>query len=221
MGEASILKKHHKEFLDLVVKEPYLLKRFYWTGGTVLSEFYLQHRDSEDIDLFSEHQEIHIPSINKFIGIAQKKLRAKKVAYRQFLGLHSYILDLPEATLKVDFNYYPFPRIQKGKYWNGLAIDSLHDIASNKTHTISTRARDRDFVDLYYILQKQNWSIKDLIIAAKTKFDWDIDPIQLGQTFTKIVALKDVPHMLIPFDRNEMEQFFLEEAKKLEKDIFA
>ena len=58
MGKRSILKKHHKDFLELVVKEPYLLRRFYWTGGTALSEFYLRHRESYDVDLFSE-KEIH------------------------------------------------------------------------------------------------------------------------------------------------------------------
>jgi hypothetical protein len=70
MGKTTILKKHHQEFLELVLKEPFLTKRFYWTGGTVLSEFYLHHRESDDIDLFSEKQEIHLPSINKFVSLA-------------------------------------------------------------------------------------------------------------------------------------------------------
>lgn len=220
MGNASVLKKHHKEFLELVLKEPYLLKRFYWTGGTVLAEFYLHHRESEDIDLFSENQEIHLPSINKFIGIAGTKLHTKKIVHRQFLGLHTYIFTLPTIQLKVDFNYYPFPRIEKVHKWKGLEIDSMKDIAVNKLHTISTKARERDFVDLYFILKKKSWDLKELIILAKTKFDWHIDPIQLGQTFTQVVAVNDVPNMLVPLDKKDMERFFLEEAKKLAKDIF-
>lgn len=220
MAKTSVLKRHHKEFLELVLKEPYLLKRFYWTGGTVLSEFYLQHRESYDIDLFSEKQEIHLPSINKFVGIAGTKLKAKKIVHRSFLGLHTYILDLPEAELKVDFNYYPFPRIDRTKKWKELAIDSLEDIAVNKLHTLSTKPRERDFVDLYFIFKDKELHLKRLIILAKTKFDWHIDPVQLGQTFTQIVTVKDVPNMLVSFNRNDMERFFLEEAKKLEKDIF-
>ena len=152
MGNTSILKKHHKDFLELALKEPYLLKSFYWTGGTVLSEFYLHHRESEDIDLFSEKQEIHLPSINKFIGIAGHKLGAKEVIHRQYLGLHTYIFKLPDRDLKVDFNYYPFPRLEKGSHWRSLEIDSIKDIAVNKIQTISTKARERDFVDLYFIL---------------------------------------------------------------------
>src|SRR5258708_12028683 len=220
MGNKTILKKHHKEFLALVLKEPYLIKRFYWTGGTVISEFYLHHRESEDIDLFSENQEIHLPSINKFISIAGKKLKDKEITHRQYLGLHTYIFKLPGVDLKVDFNYYPFQRLNKNKKWRGLEIDSLKDIAVNKIQTISTKQRKRDFVDLYFILKKEKWDLKDLVISAKTKFDWHIDPIQLGQTFAQVVTLEDVPRMLKPFDKKKMHDFFLEKARELENKIF-
>ena len=59
-----------------------------------------------------------------------------------------------------------------------------------------------------------------MIILAKTKFDWHIDPIQLGKTFLQVTDLYDVPQMLTSFDRKEMEDFFLEQAKELGKDIF-
>lgn len=219
MGGDSILKKHHRQFLELVLKEPYIVKRFYWTGGTVLSEFYLKHRESEDIDLFSETQEIHIPSVNKFVANAGKELRAKEISFKKFLGLYSYFLKLPHAELKVDFNYYPFARIDKSNKWKGLEIDSLEDIAANKVHTIYTKARARDFVDLFFIMRNKKWDLKKLIALAKIKFDWNIDPIQLGQNFIQVIALKDVPRMLVDFDRKEMEKFFLDEAKKLGKEI--
>ena len=219
MEEKTVLKKHQKNFLALVLKEPYLLKNFYWTGGTVLSEIYLKHRESQDIDLFSE-KEIHLPSINKFVGIAGKKLKAKKITYRRYLGLHSYTLKLSTNELKVDFNYYPFPRINKGKKWHGLAVDSLEDIAANKIHTISTKPRERDFVDIYFIMKKENYSLRKLIDLARAKFDWPIDPIQLGQSFTEAVIYKDIPKLLVPLERKDMENFYLKLARSLKKEIF-
>jgi len=219
MGKATILNKDQQKFLNFVLKEPYLLKRFYWTGGTVLSEFYLHHRESHDIDLFSEDQEIHLPSINKFIGIAGAKMGIKKIIHKQFLGLHTYALFLPNRELKVDFNYYPFKRINKSSHWKKLEIDSLEDITANKIQTISTKARERDFVDLYFIYKKKRFDLKKMIILAKTKFDWHIDPIQLGKAFMQVIDLHDVPQMLVPFDRNDMERFFLTLAKDLKKDI--
>jgi predicted nucleotidyltransferase component of viral defense system len=219
MGKTTILNEDQQKFLSLVVKEPYLLKRFYWTGGTVLSEFYLHHRDSNDIDLFSENQEIHVPSINKFIGIAGGKLGAKKIIHKQFLGLHTYTFFLTKRELKVDFNYYPFKRINTGFKWENLEVDSLEDITANKIQTISTKARERDFVDLYFIYKQKQFDLKKMIILAQTKFDWYIDPIQLGKTFIQVVDLYDVPLMRVPFDRKQMENFFLDLAKNLKKDI--
>jgi len=219
MGNTTILNEDQKKFLELVLKEPYILKRFYWTGGTVLSEFYLHHRESHDIDLFSEDEEIHLPSINKFVGIVGAEMGVKKVIHTQFLGLHTYTLFLPNRELKVDFNYYPFKRINKSGKWKGLAIDSLEDITANKIQTISTKPRERDFVDLYFIYKNKQFDLKKMIILAKTKFDWHIDPIQLGKTFLQVLELHDVPRMLVPFDRNDMERLFLTLATDLKKDI--
>ena len=122
--------------------------------------------------------------------------------------------------MKIDFNYYPFKRINVSKKWKGLFIDSLEDITANKIQTISTNARERDFVDLYFINKKKQIDLKKMIILAKTKFDWHIDPIQLGKIFLQIKDLHDVPKLLIPLDRNQMVQTFYGWAKDLEENIF-
>lgn len=67
MGTKTILKPIHRQFLDAVNKEKYITKYYYWTGGTVLSEFYLHHRDSQDIDLFIEDREVYLPPIASFM----------------------------------------------------------------------------------------------------------------------------------------------------------
>lgn len=221
MEQKTILTDVQRRFLDIVLKEPYLLRNFYWTGGTVLSEFYLHHRESEDIDLFSEKREIHLPSVNKFVGIAGTLLGSTSIRHSRFLGLHSYTYGLGAAgKLKVDFNYYPFPRIETGKRWRGLSIDSLADIAVNKVHTISVKARTRDYVDIYCILrQEKNLGLRRLIALAKIKFDWHIEPLQLGENFAKVVTLKDYPTMVVPFDPKKMEEFFLNLAVSLKREI--
>lgn len=220
MGQKTILDRYQKEFLELILKEPYLLKHYYWTGGTVLAEFYLHHRESYDIDLFSE-REVHLPSIQKFVSIAGGLLKAKQVTHRRYLGLHTFIFTFPnKKELKVDFNYYPFPRINNAEMWRGLAIDSLEDIAVNKIHTLSIKPRERDFIDIFFIFKERNFSLKKLISLAKAKFDWHIDPIQLGETFTEVVAYKDFPKMFVPFNQQKMEEFFLKLASSLKEEIF-
>ena len=220
MAQTSILDRYQKKFLELVLKEPYVLKHFYWTGGTVLSEHYLHHRESYDIDLFSENEEIHLPSVSKFVSVAGEYLKAQSISHRRYLGLHTFTFKFKDGELKVDFNYYPFPRINIGKNWKGLQLDSLEDIAANKIHTISMKPRSRDFVDLYFLCVKHTFDVRKLRMLAKAKFDWDIDPVRLSQLFLKVGEYTDLPKMLVHFDRKEMDNFFVKLAKSLEREIF-
>lgn len=220
MGQKTILSPIQRKFLDLCLKEPYILKHYYWTGGTVLAEIYLHHRESEDIDLFSEN-EVNVKVVSNFVGAIAKKLGANDITSQRFLGLYSFTFHLPKASLKVDFNYYPFPRINLGQKWQDLAIDSLEDIAVNKVHTIFMKPRNRDFVDLYFILKYKNkFSLDRLIGLAKAKFDWHIEPAQLGENFAKVITIKDLPNMLVPLNQKAMEKFYLDLAKSLKKEIF-
>ena len=80
--------------------------------------------------------------------IVRKKITKKelaKIVKENFLGLFTYKLQFKDGdVLKVDFNYYPFPQISKGKLLGNLKIDSLNDIAANKIH--NRRAEKSDFL---------------------------------------------------------------------------
>src|SRR3989338_6458891 len=150
-GDIEVLTIEQKQFLELISKEPTLCKRIYFTGGTPLAAFYLHHRLSEDIDLFSE-TEFSERSLGPFITKAQHKFGITNVAYDIFLGLHTFQLTFPNSTiLKVDFSYYPYPRIEKGTQYLNISVDSLLDVAVNKIHTIATskKSRARDFIDIF------------------------------------------------------------------------
>ena len=54
--EVKILTPQQESFLNLVGEEKSIRDNFYFTGGTPLAAFYLKHRLSEDIDLFSEEE---------------------------------------------------------------------------------------------------------------------------------------------------------------------
>lgn len=140
-----------------------------------------------------------------------------------FLGLVSYKLVFEDSKeLKVDFNYYSFLQIDRGVKFNNLKVDSLYDIAANKLYTFFMKPRPRDYVDLYFILQQENYSLERLIIDAKIKFDWHIDNITLASQFTRVkdLTITDVPKMLVPFNQKAMEKFFLGLAKSLKSQIF-
>jgi predicted nucleotidyltransferase component of viral defense system len=57
------------------------IDKFYLTGGTALSEFYLAHRKSYDLDLFTSHREIVQP-ISRIIEDTLKKTYNVRVVKR-------------------------------------------------------------------------------------------------------------------------------------------
>jgi len=216
----TILTPFQTKLLNILASDPYIAKRFYFTGGTVLSEFYLQHRLSEDFDLFSE-REVYLPQIVSFLTKIKSKIGIIEREHRPFMGLHSFMLHLKgERKFKIDFNFYPHPRINIGKKYKNLHIDSLYDIAVNKVHTMFMKPRARDFVDLYFIFRETDFKLERLILDAKAKFDWHIDPLLLGSQMRKVTILTDLPKMLKPFNVKDMEKFFLSLAKNLENKIF-
>ncbi|KKU14006.1 MAG: hypothetical protein UX17_C0003G0009 [Parcubacteria group bacterium GW2011_GWC2_45_7] len=148
-------------------------------------------------------------------------LKLTHIDYHQFLGLHSFQLTFPsKELLKVDFNYYHFGRIEKGMYYKNIDVDSVLNIAVNKVHTVAIKPRARDFIDLYFIIQKYHYSIPKLIVLAKTKFDWHIDSVQIGSRFLMASESSDFSRMLKPLDHREWKDFFIAEAWKLKKEIF-
>lgn len=56
----------------------------------------------------------------------------------------------------MDFNYYPFPRIEKGMKYKNIEVDSILDIAVNKVHTIVMKPWARDFIDIYFTGPAEN-----------------------------------------------------------------
>lgn len=218
MATKTILTPFQIEVLSEAAHNPTIVKRFYLTGGTALAQFHLRHRLSEDLDFFSE-EEFSPYLIQAFVKKLIKILNLTNTEYRVQLGLHIFLLHRGKNVLKVDFNYYPFLRVDKKLHYQKLEVDSLRDIAINKLQTIATKPRTRDFIDLYCIIQKTGWTIQELRKDARNKFDWYVDSVELGSKIMLVQEQEDYPRMLIPFDFKACEAFWLKEAQNLEKDI--
>lgn len=168
----TILSPFQTRVLDFFAGQSGWFNRFYLTGGTALSEFHLQHRFSEDLDFFSE-EEFSLTGVNVLLKKLRRDLpEISTIEFREFMGIRTFFIHHPKGVLKVDFNYYPFPRLEKGKKYHHLSIDSLMDIAVNKMQTISTQPRGRDFVDLPRMLIKldpKDWQNYFINEAKKLK----------------------------------------------------
>lgn len=98
---------------------------------------------------------------------------------------------------------------------NELAYEN----AVNKLFIIYQKPRSRDFMDLFMICELKKYLIKDLNKKARIKFDTYIDPIKLGSQFMLCQKVKDYPKLLIDLPEEKWQDFFIHQAKMLEKDI--
>lgn len=209
--EKTILNKNQANLLEAVSRDNQICGNFYLTGGTALSEFYLRHRLSEDLDFFSE-KEFEISAINVFFAKNKKKLRIKKIDFQQSFNRNLFFVDFGGSSVKTEFTFFPFPRIEKKIKKGGLFIDSAVDIAVNKLFTIYQKPRSRDFIDLYFINKKFGFKIADLIKKAKIKFDFHIDLLQMGSQFMLAKEVRDYPIMLTKRNNCEWQNYFASEA---------
>jgi len=204
----------------VVTEESYVRDRFYLTGGTALSGFYYNHRESLDIDLFTSF-ELNTAEITHLLFGLQKKLKWTKIEKARGLGTNNFILHFSEKdSLRIDFFHYTFAPLKKREIWRGLKIDSLEDIATNKLDTILSRKKMRDYVDLYFLMNREKYTLEKLRKNVLMKFDWKIEPLVLIRNLLCVNELSDLPRMKVPFSVNKMITFFENEAGKLKPRIF-
>lgn len=205
-----------KQIFDKVSKDPVLSKQFYFTGGTALSAFYLHHRKSEDLDFFSESyfEDTKIEELIKNLSIFFKTPYrfTKKGQVRIFEFVKN-----DKLLIKIDFNYYPYKRVEKGKKHLGVEIDSLLDIAINKLLIINQREDVKDFVDLYFLLK--DFTIWDLIYGVQTKFRREQDIVLISSDFAKVEEFDFLPEMLVPLNLSDLKEFFKQKAIELAKKV--
>lgn len=143
---------------------------FYLAGGTALAKFYFQHRDSYDLDFFS--QTYSTAKVKDLIRFIEKETGKKMKLLRQnskegFAQLSIYDLPLGKnESLKIDFVEDVLPLLGSLKRIDGIDVLSLEDIYLRKIHAISgtlpvmTKTGQRHFLggreeakDLYDLYQ--------------------------------------------------------------------
>jgi len=215
MGQVNFTPKQRIIFNE-VSKSDFLKQNFYFTGGTALSAVYLNHRLSEDLDFFSEKRFDILPISNL---ISEWRARYKfKVTPEDKEAVKIFNLVFPDGEkLKVDFGFYPYKRLKKGIFIEGINVDDILDIAVNKLQTIRQRSEVKDFVDLYFLLKK--FTAWDLMAGAKIKFRMEIEPYLVAVDYLKVDKFENLPIMLKPLTLNQLKNFYKDLAKKLGMEI--
>ncbi len=206
--------------VDAVQQCDEIIRWYTFTGGTALSEVYLQHRLSEDLDFFTRNP-VMDHRINAFIDEAKSAIGYESYEKRVYSGLFMYTLIFSDGDrLKLDFNEYDFPPVERGTKLGKLNVDSFYDIAINKLEAILSRAKLRDFVDLYVAMPVIGCDLDQVRMRLADKFSGIRDDEEFMRHLAKVVDLTDYPTMLVPFDRQKMIDFYLAEAKRIGDRLF-
>jgi len=214
----TILSQIQKQILQILSNDRVFVNNFYLTGGTALSEFYLYHRLSEDLDFFST-KEIDKIWLNTISTKIAKEIKAAKDIQESF-NRNLVFFNLNNQIIKIEFTYFPMPQINKSVIKNGVPIDSELDIAVNKFFTIYQKPSARHFIDLFLLLTTRNYSWEELKKLARIKFDTTIDPIQLGSQLVKAEDIFDLPKLLIKLPDKKWREYFLQKAEELRTEVF-
>lgn len=214
MGQISILTPEQKAVLSEFSKSDFLKNNFYFTGGTALSEYYLKHRHSDDLDFFTEDKfETQI-----IFTLMEQWSKQLKFNFQSNFAEVTYIFNLTFTNgqiLKVDFSLYPYKRLEHGKREEVIEIDSLFDIAVNKLLVVTQRTEVKDFVDLYFLLK--TFTVWDLMAGVKKKFNVELNPFVVASDFLKIEDFDYLPRMIKPLKIEDLVRFYRELSKKLGK----
>lgn len=138
------------------VRAEELLQSFYLAGGTALA-LQLGHRKSIDLDFFSQKYPPH-----------EQLLQALKKYQPTIVQQSTGTLDIFINEVKISFFEYVYPLLENTIKYKELEIASPLDIACMKISAISQRGSKKDFVDLYFLLQK--YTLDELFTAFEKKY---------------------------------------------------
>jgi predicted nucleotidyltransferase component of viral defense system len=97
---------------------------------------------------------------------------------------------------------------------DSLRLDSLENIGANKVLAVFGRTDAKDFIDLYWILQRTNLMFDDLYALAKEK-DLGLSELYLAYALHSAAKIKLFPRMLEPLPWEQILIYFEELARDL------
>ncbi len=146
-------------------------QEFYLTGGTVVSRIYLNHRYSDDLDLFVNQSPHFKNNVSKII--AQLNLDFSQVETSILEDSFVRIFIVEQGTeLKVEFIddvAYHHGEVIESTIFN--RVDNWQNILSNKITALS-RNEGKDCADILYMCFQYHFVWEEIINQAQLKDMW-------------------------------------------------
>lgn len=176
MPPPNILTPLQSAFLNEFFKQS-AGQEFFFTGGTALAAFYLYHRYSDDLDLFTL-SELAFREMSRLLPAIVLNLNSVfEERIRTANWQQGFVRVRNGETLKIDLVRDVGAQFGTPQRLGDVIVDSELNIAVNKITAVFSRADTKDFVDLYFLLKK-GYSLNELIRLARKRFG--LERILLG-----------------------------------------
>lgn len=219
----SILTATQQAFLEAFFASAEDDERFYLSGGTALAGFYLFHRYSDDIDIFTREERCLLAG--DFAGDLNRALRTTALSTEDVPRPGHYMRyrlsgdPHPEHPLtKVEFVLDTPPYCANPRRIDTMLVDDVLSIAVNKVTALG-RLEPRDYVDLYMIVERGLALMDDLLRLASDK-DPGLQPLVIADTFDQVESLTGVAqyverYMIAPLEWRRVLTFYADWAARI------
>ena len=198
------ISKQTAENLVLLGKSK-ILGSAYLAGGTALA-LQIGHRISYDLDFFTDQKfkaQIFLKEMSRF-----KLYQHERVGWGTILG--------KLGNVKFSLFYYPYPLLRKPISFKNISIADIADISAMKIAAISERGTKRDFVDLYFILQKITLNeVFNFYDRKYQKLSSNSVHIKKSLVYFEDAEKDPTPKMIIPVSWGKIKTFFKKEVKNI------
>ncbi len=199
-----------KKRLDILPLLKSFKNDFYLAGGTALA-LYFGHRDSIDFDFFSKKD---IDTAKLFEEMRDIFKGKKIIKIQEEKNTLTVLID---EDIKISFFTYKYNLLKEKRNEDNFLLASIEDIACMKLSAVLSRASNKDYIDLYYILQELD--LAKILELFKEKFE-DTD---INLVLKSLVYFDDIEIEPIIFkhgkdiDFEEVKAFLIEEIKSVKK----
>jgi predicted nucleotidyltransferase component of viral defense system len=190
--------------------------RFFLTGGAALVGFYLGHRQTHDLDLFTLEDAMTegmsaVAEVARELGGTLEAIQTSPDFRRVLLrrGTEAIVIDLVHE--------YVAQAVPEKPVINGIRVDAPQEILANKLCALLSRSEIRDLVDVR-ALELAGYRMEDALDAAAAK-DTGLTPAQLGWVLSQIEFGDD----LIPpggVSTKELRRYLSELIARLARQAF-
>lgn len=196
-NDSKILLPKTRDVLDKLANCD-ILKDFTFIGGSALA-FYVQHRQSEDLDFFT-----WLPSLDK--------TKIQNTLLSKFNNVH-LLTDTPKQQdwlvdgVKVSFFSDDLLALEENRFQlrGNIFIGSIEILAAMKVNTLFLRAKFRDYYDLYALAQK-GWAVRRLFENACHFFpNINQKLFQIALIYTDDIEEDSIIHLKPIFKKNKKQ----------------